>query len=125
MKDLKRVSEVLIWSGNYRKLAEWYQDKLGLKVIEELNHPDDTGIAMRIGESYFWVGKHSGVRGKNKDPYRIMINIEVDSVSGTYKKLKRRGVKFIADPFKAPTFDKYFATFCDLDGNVLQLIGDK
>ena len=54
-----------------------------------------------------------------------MFNIAVDSVSKTYAILKKRGVKFYAKPFKAPTFDKYFATFFDLDGNMLQLIGGK
>lgn len=119
------ISATLIWSGNYRKLAKWYQDKLGLKVKEELNHPNDTGIAMSIGSSYFWVGKHSGIKGKNKDPFRIMFNIRVPSVTKTYNILKKRGVKIIAAPFKAPTFDKYFVTFSDLDGNTIQLIGNK
>ena len=33
--------------------------------------------------------------------------------------------KILATPFKAPTFDKYFATFYDLDENLIQVIGDK
>lgn len=125
MNDFKRISATLIWSSDYKKLSNWYQEKLGLEIIEELTHPEDTGVGMMIGSSYFWVGKHSEVKGKNKDPYRIMFNIEVESVTETYKKLKDKGVKFIAEPFKAPTFDKYFATFHDLDGNTLQLIGGK
>jgi len=125
VKEFKGVSAVLIWSGDYENLAKWYQEKLGLEVIERLNHPEDTGVGMRLGKMYFWVGKHSRVKGKSKDPYRMMFNIRVDSVSKVYEKLKKRGVKFIAEPFKAPTFDSYFATFVDLDGNVLQLIGGK
>jgi len=98
---------------------------LGAGVIEEINHPDDTGVGLSIGESYLWVGKHPKVKGKNKDPYRIMFNISVDSVTDSYKELKEKGVKFIAKPFKAPTFDSYFATFTDLDGNIIQFIGEK
>lgn len=119
------ISAVLIWSENYEALARWYIDKLGLEIIEELNHPDDTGYGLSVGESYLWIGKHSEVKGKNKDPYRWMINLSVASVSEAYRTLKDRGVEFIAQPFKAPTFDKYFATFTDLDGNVIQLIGDE
>jgi len=122
---LKEISAVLIWSGDYKKLVQWYKDKLDLKVIEELDHPEDTGVGLSIGKSYFWVGQHSKVEGKNKDPHRIMINISVDSVSETYEELVSRGVTFLAKPFKAPTFDSYFATFTDLDGNILQLIGGK
>ena len=61
------ISATLIWSEDYESLVSWYKEKLGLETIEELNHPNDTGVGMSIGESYFWVGKHSEVHGKNKD----------------------------------------------------------
>ena len=121
----KSISALLIWSGDYKKLADWYREKFGFSTIEELNHPQDTGIALRVGESYLWVGQHSEVKGRNRDPFRIMFNISVDSVEETYNDLAAKGVNFIAKPFKAPTFEKYFATFEDLDGNVGQLIGSK
>ncbi len=121
----KSISAVLIWSEDYKKLVKWYREKLGLKVIEELNHPEDTGVGLWVGKSYLWIGQHSEVKGKNKDQHRHMFNISVDSVGKEYKKLKTKGVRFFADPFKAPTFDKYFATFYDADNNLVQLIGDK
>src|SRR3989344_1085973 len=113
---LNKIRNVLIWSEDYQALGQWYQEKLGLEVIEELNHPNDTGVLYKVGESSLWVGKHSEVYGKSKDPYRIMFNISVDSVQEAYELLKGKGVEFIAEPFKAPTFDSYFATFKDLDG---------
>ena len=119
----KSISALLIWSGDYKKLADWYRDKFGFGTIEELNHPKDTGIALRVDESYLWIGQHSEVQGKNKDPFRIMFNISVDSVGETYNDLASKGVNFIAKPFKSPVSEKYFATFEDLDGNVGQLIG--
>lgn len=122
---MKDISAILIWSENYQKLADWYREKLDLQVLEELNHPKDTGIGFEVGHMYLWIGQHSKVNGKNKDMHRHMFNFQVDSVSETYKTLKKRGVEFLAEPFKAPTFDSYFATFYDLDGNLVQLIGDK
>lgn len=122
---LNSISAVLIWSENYKALVGWYKDKLGLTVIEEINHPDDTGVGLAVGESYLWVGKHSEVKGNNQDPNRIMFNITVDSVENAYEEFSKKGVNFIAKPFKAPTFDKYFATFTDLDGNIIQFIGPK
>lgn len=123
----KYISTILIWSQNYKKLATWYQEKLGLKIVEEIYHPNDTGILFEFpnGKPWIWIGQHSKVKGKNKDIHRHMFNIEVDSVHKVYSHLKSRGVKFLATPFKAPTFDKYFATFYDLDGNLLQIIGGK
>jgi catechol 2,3-dioxygenase-like lactoylglutathione lyase family enzyme len=72
---LNKISAILIWSEDYEALVDWYKDKLGLETIEEINHPEDTGMGLSIGESYFWIGKHSEVQGKNKDPHRIMSNM--------------------------------------------------
>ena len=122
---INKISAVLIWSGDYKKLADWYKEKLGATVIEEINHPNDTGVGLSLGDSYLWIGRHSEVKGKNRDPYRIMLNISVDSVEKSYEELKNKGVEFIAEPFKAFTFDDWFATFKDLDGNILQFIGSR
>lgn len=122
---IKNISTVLIWSENYKKLADWYIKRLGLEIQEELLHPDDTGIRFRVGDVNLWIGQHSKVTGKNQDIHRHMFNFVVDSVEEAYKELEQKGVVFLAKPFKAPTFDKYFATFYDLDDNLVQLIGDK
>jgi len=93
--------------------------------LEELNHPEDTGVGFQVGNVYLWIGQHSQVKGENKDSHRHMFNFVVDSVSKTYAKLQKKGVKFLAKPFKAPTMDRYFATFYDLDNNLIQVIGGK
>ncbi|MBP9817592.1 VOC family protein [Candidatus Shapirobacteria bacterium] len=123
----QKISTILIWSENWKQLADWYQNTLELKVVEEINHPQDTGRLFEFfaGGTWLWIGQHSEVKGLSKDPCRIMFNINVDSVQQAYDDLLSKGVKFIASPFKAPTFDKWFATFSDLDGNLVQLIGPK
>ncbi len=121
----EKISTILLWSDNYEALAAWYQNIFNVKVIEKLDHPKDTGILMEFpgGHPWLWVGAHSEIHGKNKDPLRIMFNITVDSVHKAYEYLRTKGVTFIAEPFKAPTFDKWFATFSDPDGNTIQIIG--
>src|SRR5437868_3132261 len=109
----KTISGVLIWSEDFRKLSEWYKEVLKLEVINELHHPQDTGVLFRVGNVNLWIGQHSQVHGKNKDIHRHMFNLTVDSVTTSYERLKSKGVIFLAEPFKAPTFDKYFATFYD------------
>lgn len=121
----KRISTVLIWSEDYKALAEWYKDKLGFIASKELNHPNDTGVLFQIGDTQLWIGQHSEVKGKNTDRARHMFNLDVDSVQEAYNYLKGKGVEFIASPFKAPTMNYYFATFVDLDNNIVQLIGNK
>jgi len=122
---IKNISTILIWSEDYKSLAQWYMEKFDFMPVEELNHPKDTGILFRVGNCNLWIGKHSKVKGKNNDPHRHMFNFDVDSVSKEYEELSKKGVVFLAVPFKAPTFDKYFATFYDLDGNLVQLIGNE
>jgi uncharacterized glyoxalase superfamily protein PhnB len=119
------IPTVLLWSGDFRKLANWYQEKFGFPVVKELDHPQDTGVQFAVGSSFLWVGQHSEVHGKNKDPFRVMFNIRVDSVQKVFDELSAKGVTFIAKPFKAPTFDLWFATFQDLDGNIGQIIGPR
>ena len=123
----QKISTVLIWTENFRRLADWYQSTFDLHKIEELNHPDDTGVLFKFpsGDTTLWIGQHAGVHGVNPDAPRHMFNITVDSVSTAFIYLQQKKVPVIAEPFKAPTFDKYFATLADPDGNFIQLIGNK
>ena len=125
MSMFHKITTILIWSQDYKKLADWYQDVFNLKVNEHLTHPQDTGILFEFpdGLPWLWIGQHSEIKGVNKDPVRIMFNINVDSVHEAYEYLKSKNVSFIALPFKAPTMDKWFATFSDPDGNTVQIIG--
>ena len=36
---------VIIWSGNYKKLAKWYQKVIGFKVKSTQDIPGDTYVA--------------------------------------------------------------------------------
>jgi len=116
---------ILLWSEDYKGLAQWYQEKFGFEVDPKFSYedPKDTGITLIVGDSWIWCGKHSEVHGANKDPYRIMFEISVESVGTLYQELSEKGVDFIAQPFKSPTMDIYYATFKDLDGNIGQLVG--
>lgn len=122
---MKDISSFIIWSQDYKRLADWYIEKLNLTIVRELSHPQDTAVQFKLGNAKFWIGQHSQVKGKNNDSHRFMVNFVVDSVEETYEKLQKKGVKFLAKPFKAPTLDKYFATFYDLDDNILQIVGPK
>lgn len=126
-KRFQKISTILIWSENFKALADWYQDVFDFTPIEEINHPQDTGrlFELESGSVWLWIGQHSEVHGKNPDPARHMFNINVESVDEAYQYLVSKGVEVVAPPFKAPTFDKYFATFYDLDGNMVQIIGGK
>ncbi len=121
---VKNISAVLIWSENWRELADWYRDVLELTVESELSLPNDTGVNFLVDGVYFWVGYHDRVYGKSRDKYRIMIDFGVESVIETYHKLKDRGVRFILEPTLSPTKTFYVATALDPEDNIIQFSSD-
>ena len=114
-----------IWSDNFEALARWYENTLNFKIRGRTNLPDDMCIEFEFGKNYFFIGKHDKVKGTSKDPYRIMIGFNVDSVTETYKDLAKRDVKFIAKPFEGPAGGFWCMTIQDPEGNILQFYGDK
>lgn len=50
---LKKFEGVTLWSGDYKKLAQWYMDTFDLKIAQEIDIPEDKAIALSMedGES--------------------------------------------------------------------------
>lgn len=123
---ISKLDSVCIWSDNPSKLADWYEKMLDLKIDRRLDLPDDTGINFMINDVFFFIGYHDKVKGKSKDPYRIMIGFSVDSVEKIYKELKAKGVEFVRPAEKAsdPDDPYYVATAKDPEGNIIQFFSD-
>jgi len=119
---------ILIWSENPDKLQTFYRDVLELEPFIKLELPDDYGYAFKIGDTdlLLWIGRHSEISGKNKDPYRHIFNLYVDDVQVWYEKLKRRDdVTIVQKPVVTPPTrgtddEKFVFTFLDPEGNCLQ-----
>ena len=126
MKLTNKSISVGIWSEDYKTLAKWYTDVLGFKIKEQAELSNDSYIAFDFGDNWLWIGKHDQVHGKNKDPYRIMIEFYVDNVMATYEELKTKEITMIAQPFAEPTgTGNWCMTIADPEGNILQFYGKK
>ncbi len=126
MKLKDKHLSVGIWSENYEALANWYENVLGFSPKEKMELPNDTYISFDFGSNdFFFIGKHNKIKGKSKDPYRIMIGFHVKSVTSIYMELKNKKVTFVALPFQSPTGDFWCMTIQDPEGNMLQFMGDK
>lgn len=68
-----------------------------------------------------YIMDHSKVKGKQKDPERIIFNLEVSDIEEDVKKLDGAGVKKIQDTYHMQNYG-YIATFEDPDGNYFQLV---
>jgi predicted enzyme related to lactoylglutathione lyase len=73
------------------------------------------------GGNGFYIGDHSKVKGKNREPERVIFNLEVDDIEKEAKKLEEAGVKQIRDIYHVEGYG-LISTFEDLDGNYFQLV---
>ncbi len=125
MKFHNPYLSVAIWSENHKKLAEWYRDVLGIPIRRYIPYPNDDCYDMDVGDTFFSIGKHDKVHGKSKDPYRMMVGFQIDSVSKVYTELKDKKITWIAKPFMAPTGEIWCMTLADPEGNIVQFFGQK
>jgi catechol 2,3-dioxygenase-like lactoylglutathione lyase family enzyme len=121
-----------LFSSNPDKLVTFYTETLGMKIVNKLEFEKDYGYALELceGGPKIWLAKHSEVEGKNKDRYRIMLNLYVDSVSKYFELVKKNSeCEIIAEPFSGvevnPNETRYVCTVADPEGNLIQFMGNK
>jgi predicted enzyme related to lactoylglutathione lyase len=73
-----------------------------------------------IGKTFFSVGSHSEMKGKSKDPARIMFNFETNEVEKEFKRIQGVGAQVIKEPYQLS--GAWIATLADPDGNYFQLM---
>src|SRR5438132_674420 len=121
---IKGIESVVLFSEKPKALADFYKDKVGLKLTleaeigegEELFGFDFGGSSVGL-----YINHHSEIKGKTKDPKRIMFNLEVDNIESEVKILEKKGLKMIGMLHQVEGYGK-IATFEDIDGNFFQLV---
>jgi len=112
-------NSILLFSEDPKKLADFY--KKILNVDSNMDEGDYFGFL--VGNGYITIGLHDKVKGKNKNPERIMFNLETENVEDEYKRIEKLGAKVIAKPYHPMEDSDYsIATFEDPDGNYFQLV---
>ena len=114
-----RMAGVLIWTeaAHFESMVRFYRDTLGLRP----RSVRDDFINFEWGDVRLSVGIHEGVRGRTRDPVRVMVNFAVDDIHATYERLRAVGTHFTRAP-ETEDWGGIVATFGDPDGNVLQLM---
>lgn len=122
---IKGFESLLIGSENAKSLADFYKDKVGLEIgLEaEMGEANETLYELKLGtrSPNIYIIDHSKVKGKNKNPQRIIFNIEVDDIEKEVKRLKSAQVRVVEDTYHVEGYG-YIATFEDVDGNYFQLV---
>lgn len=117
------LESIMIGSENSRKLGKFYKDVLKLKMEDEFEFGEDNeyGIIFNLGKINLVIMSHSGVKGKSKNPERILFNLEVDDIEKEVARLKKEKVKVVQDIYHMENYG-YIATLEDTDGNYFQLV---
>jgi len=122
---ITNFESIILDSENATKLADFYKEKIGLKQTWDAVMGEDSKVyGFMLGEIELVIMDHSEIKGKSKDPARIMLNLETDDIDGDFARLKKAGVKIIAEIYHIEDYGQV-ATFEDLDGNYFQLVKTK
>jgi predicted enzyme related to lactoylglutathione lyase len=112
------LNSLLLFSENPKDLIEFYQRVLGLE-------PDWSGgefVGFNVGGTSLIIGPHNEVKGNNKEPQRVMFNLDTSDVKGEFERMKRLGAKEIAKPYHpGEAKEMWIATLADPDNNYFQL----
>lgn len=118
------IEGILLFSENARRLAEFYREKVGLTISfegEVGEEGDEVFVFDFENGTGFAVMDHSEVKGKRKEPERMMFNIEVSDIDEAVKRLDGNKVAKIRDTYHVEEYGK-IATYQDIDGNYFQLV---
>jgi len=116
------LNSILIGSENPQRLKDYYT-----KLFGEPTWDDGGYFGWQLGSGGVTVGPHDQVKGQNREPGRIIWNIETPDVQGEFKKLKAAGATVVKEPYdpaegSADGSGMLISTFSDPDNNYFQLM---
>ena len=112
-----KFSGVMIGSEHPERLKEYYTKLFGKPTFD-----DSAYFGWQFGEGGVTFGPHSEVKGKNREPGRILWNLETPDVKGEFAKLKSAGATVVKEPYDpAEDSGMLITTLSDPDGNYFQL----
>ena len=110
-------NSILIGSEDPKRLAAFYTRLFGEPTWNEGGY-----VGWLIGRGGVTVGPHDQVKGTNREPGRLIWNIESPDVKADFERFKAAGATVVREPY---TFEQapgtWIATFADPDGNYFQL----
>jgi predicted enzyme related to lactoylglutathione lyase len=119
--EVMNLNSILIGSDNPKVLRDYYTELFGEPAWDEGGY-----VGWMLGNGAVTVGPHDQVKGKNKEPGRVIWNIETPDVQGEFAKLKAAGATVVQEPYKpdgeGDGGPMLIATFSDPDNNYFQLM---
>ncbi len=111
-------NNILVSSEDPSKFKEFYT-----KVFEKKPDMDMEGyFGWLIGKGFISFGIHDKIKGKSREPSRILFNFETEEVKEEFARIKEIGAEVIAEPYSMGDEESWIATLADPDGNYFQLM---
>jgi len=118
---ITRLGQVAINAKDVDRAAEFYQDKLGLKLLFKA----PPGLAFfECGEVRLMLSRAE--KAEFDHPSSVLY-FAVPDIQAAYRKLKDDGVHFEDEPHliaKMPAHDLWLASFRDTEGNLMALMSE-
>ena len=108
-------NSIMIGTSQQAALAEFYAKFFG----RPADWSDGGYSGWKVGDGFITIGAHSEVQGKAKEPARILINFECNTVREEFERVKNLGATVVKEPYEME--GGWIATLADPDGNYLQL----
>lgn len=120
---IRGLEALNLFTENAKRLAAFYRDKVGLSISFEGEMGDGDEIyELNLGRGpNLYIIDHSKVKGKNKNPDRVIFNIEIDDIKKEVRRLVRAKVKQIQPTYHVEGYG-WISTFADVDGNYFQFV---
>jgi len=113
---IEEFGSVAIVVSDEKKAKEWYKDKLGFEIQDDMEHW--VTVAPRGSQTAIHL-----CRGETLEPGNTGIAFYASNVDATYRELKGKGVQFTRELGKAEWNEKMkYAMFKDPDGNEFWLM---
>lgn len=116
-----KFSGVLIGSEKPDELKVYYTKLFGKPTFD-----DGSYFGWQFGEGGVTIGPHDQVKGKSREPGRVIWNLETADVAGEFKRLKTAGATVVKEPYDPAEGTEYsgmlISTFSDPDNNYFQLM---
>ena len=110
------LSSIMIGSSRPKALAAFYETVLA----KAPDMAEDGWYGWSLGGCFLMIGRHSEVKGKAKEPQRLMLNFQSRTARKDAARIKAAGAKVIKDLYQME--GAWIATFADPDGNFFQVM---
>ena len=115
--ETMKLAGILIGTDDPQRLKAYYT-----KLFGEPTWEDQGYFGWQFGDSGIAFGSHDQVKGKNREPGRVIWNLESADVPREFERLKAAGATVVREPYQMGEEPGYIATFADPDNNYFQLM---